>query len=179
MNVIDLFSGAGGFSSGLTKSGFNIVLANEFNPEIANTYQLNHKNTLMINADIRDFVEHYDEYIEKSLNDSTNIDESKFKQDIQNIDLVVGGPPCQGFSMAGARIRKDHQLIEDPRNFLFKYYFKVIQKYEPQYFILENVPGFITMHNGNVLKEVIKIFTDESNFKNRSLSFRLCSIIRF
>lgn len=151
MRVIDLFSGAGGFSSGLLKSGFKVVIANEIDPQIAETYRKNHNNTLMINDDIKNFVEKFDEKIPKKLLE-------------KKIDMIVGGPPCQGFSMAGARNRNG--FIEDKRNFLFREYFKIIQKIEPDFFIMENVSGLKSMEKGKILEEILKIFSSENNFKN-------------
>jgi len=164
MNVIDLFSGVGGFSSGLSKAGYNILLANEIDAQISESYKKNHKKTLMINADITDFIDDFDSLIDSNLKEQ-KINATKFKKELQNIDLVVGGPPCQGFSMAGGRIRKENEFIDDPRNYLFKQYFKVIQKFEPQNFIFENVVGISSMNGGAILKEIEKLFTTKKNFK--------------
>lgn len=168
MNVIDLFSGVGGFSSGFQKVGFDILMANEIDPMIAESYRKNHSNTLMINKDIKDLVENTDNIIEKEL--ETFLDEKRkceIREGLKNVDVIIGGPPCQGFSMAGARIRKnkDEKFMDDPRNYLFKYYFKMIQKYEPKYFIMENVQGLETMKNGEILQEIISLFSDDTNFK--------------
>ena len=146
MNVIDLFSGVGGLSAGFEKAGYDIVLANEFDKDIAKSYQMNHKNTIMINDDIKNIIPEVKKYKGK-------------------IDVIIGGPPCQGFSMAGARIRKN-TFLEDPRNFLFRNYFSVVQTVEPKYFVMENVPGMLSMENGKIIEEIEKIFSDEKNFKN-------------
>ena len=148
MNVIDLFSGVGGFSCGLEKAGYNILVANEIDEQISKSYVKNHKNTIMLNCDVSEF----------------NAKFSKLKLNTSKIDLVVGGPPCQGFSMAGARIRKNI-FIEDPRNYLFKKYFDVIKKIEPNFFIIENVVGLASMNGGAIIREIENIFNDDSNFK--------------
>lgn len=166
MNVIDLFSGAGGFSSGFIKAGYNIVLANEIDEQIAYTYQKNHPDTLMINEDIKIFSTNFDEIISKYLEELNPNEKEKFLYNLKNIDVIIGGPPCQGFSMAGSRIRKKNAFLDDPRNYLFKYYFKIIQKFEPKYFIIENVPGMKSMKNGMILEEIINLFEDETNFNN-------------
>lgn len=145
MKVIDLFSGVGGLSAGFEKAGYDIVLANEFDKDIAKSYQLNHKKTIMINDDIKNILPEVEKYKNK-------------------IDVIIGGPPCQGFSMAGARIRKN-SFLEDPRNFLFRNYFSVVQAVEPKYFVMENVPGMLSMENGKIIEEIEKIFSDEKNFK--------------
>lgn len=153
MNVIDLFAGAGGFSTGLINAGFKILYANEIDSQIANSYKLNHKDTIVINSDISNFI---------SLLEKENVNLQKTK-----INLIVGGPPCQGFSMAGKRIRKSNTFLDDPRNYLFKEYFKVIQKFEPEFFIFENVQGILSMNNGDIFKEILNIFSDNKNFENK------------
>lgn len=96
--------------------------------------------------------------------------------DIKNVDnnnmfkkndatVIIGGPPCQGFSMAGSRIRKG--FIDDPRNYLFKHYFNVVKIVRPKIFIIENVKGILTMKNGQVFNEIKKIFEDPDNFEGK------------
>lgn len=149
MNVIDLFAGVGGLSTGFRKAGFDIVLANEIDTSIAESYEKNHKETLMINDDIKNILPKLDKLNNK-------------------VDVIIGGPPCQGFSMAGARIRenKSNQFLDDPRNYLFRNYFQIVQKVEPTFFVMENVPGMLSMKDGRIIEEIEKLFTDESNFKN-------------
>lgn len=149
MNVIDLFAGVGGLSTGFRKAGFNIVLANEIDETIAESYQQNHFETIMINDDIKNIIPELDKINKR-------------------IDVIIGGPPCQGFSMAGARIRenKSSQFLDDPRNYLFRNYFQVVQKVEPKFFIMENVPGMLSMKDGRIIEEIERLFSDETNFKN-------------
>lgn len=135
--VIDLFAGAGGLSYGFARAGFLIDSAVEIDKAIASTYKLNHPNTQL--------------YIDDIKNIATN---NLFKN--KNIDIVIGGPPCQGFSMAGARIRKN--FIDDERNYLFKYYYEIIKQIKPKCFLFENVKGIMTMENGDILKEILKLF---------------------
>lgn len=142
--VIDLFAGAGGFSVGFEKAGYDIVAAVEYDKQIAETYSYNHPSTDMYAKDIKQVVE--------------EVDFSKY-----NADVIIGGPPCQGFSMAGARIRKN-SFIDDPRNYLFKYYFKIVQQVHPKIFILENVKGILTMEKGEIFNQIISLFSDEKNF---------------
>lgn len=139
MDAIDLFSGCGGLSLGFMKAGYTIKKAVEYDPPIANTYKLNHPEVEMIVDDIR------------------NIDiTSVFKNG--DADIIIGGPPCQGFSMAGARIR--HGFIDDPRNYLFKYYFNVVKEVRPKVFVMENVKGMQTMQKGKIFEEILSIFAD-------------------
>ena len=97
--VIDLFAGAGGLSTGFIKAGYDVIAAVEYDKQIAETYKINHFNTKLFVDDIKNIAE------KKLLTKYT-------------ADVIIGGPPCQGFSMAGARIRKN--FIEDERNYLFR-----------------------------------------------------------
>ena len=143
MKSIDLFSGAGGFSIGFKKAGFHTIKAVEFDKDIANTYKKNNLEVKIYIDDIR------------------NIDiENEFSEN--ESDVIIGGPPCQGFSMAGSRIRKN--FIDDKRNYLFRYYFKIVQKVKPKMFIMENVKGILTMNSGKIIEEIKKIFNDSQNF---------------
>lgn len=141
MRVIDLFSGCGGLSLGFIQNGYIVSKAVEFDASIAETYKLNHPEVDVIVDDIR------------------NIDLSgTFKAG--DADVIIGGPPCQGFSMAGARIREG--FIDDPRNYLFKHYFNVVKTVKPKVFVMENVKGIMTMQDGKIFEEIIRIFSDET-----------------
>ncbi len=134
--VIDLFAGVGGLSLGFEQHGFNVTLANEYDPSIAAAYERNHTNTKMIVGDI------------------TSLDlQATFEKYRGKTDVVIGGPPCQGFSQKGQR-----KTIHDERNFLFKYYVKVVELVHPTYFVMENVPNLLTAENGYFLKEIIELF---------------------
>lgn len=145
-DVIDLFAGCGGFSVGFEQAGFNVIKAVEFDKQIAQTYIHNHKNAIV--------------YID----DIGNVDTDKYFHRGE-ADVIIGGPPCQGFSMAGARIRH-HTFLEDPRNYLFKHYVNVVKIVRPKIFLLENVKGILTMNNGEIFDEIIKTFSDETLFGN-------------
>lgn len=140
MNVVDLFAGCGGLSLGFIKAGYNIKKAVEYDPIIANTYKRNHSDVEVIVDDIK------------------NIDDSGVFV-LGDADVIIGGPPCQGFSMAGARIRQG--FIDDPRNYLFKHYFNVVKKVRPKVFVMENVKGMKTMQNGKIFNEILGIFSDD------------------
>lgn len=136
--VIDLFSGVGGFSQGFKMAGFDIVIANEYDKSIANAYMKNHKDTNMIVGDI------------------TEIDLDNIFGNLNNkIDVIIGGPPCQGFSQKGKR-----KTINDERNYLFKYFVKVVQLVRPQYFVMENVPTLLTSENGLFKREIQSLFNN-------------------
>lgn len=143
MKVIDLFAGCGGLSTGFLQEGFEIYKAVEFDRTIASTYIKNHPNTPVLIDDIK------------------NIDISyEFKN--SDADVIIGGPPCQGFSMAGARIRNG--FIDDPRNYLFKHYYNIVKSVKPKVFIIENVKGIATMQGGEIFEEILNLFRDETNF---------------
>ena len=134
--VIDLFAGVGGLSLGFEQAGFHVVLANEYDNEIATAYRQNHHETKMVVGDI------------------TALDlENTFGTFAGKIDVIIGGPPCQGFSQKGQR-----KTIHDERNFLFKYYVKVVDLVRPRYFVMENVPNLLTAENGYFQKEIIDLF---------------------
>lgn len=134
--VIDLFAGVGGMSLGFEMAGFDVVLANEYDKEIAEAYVKNHPNTKMIAEDIT----------------SLSLEEV-FSEYQGKVDVIIGGPPCQGFSQKGQR-----KTIHDERNFLFKYYVKVVELVQPKYFVMENVPNLLTAEKGYFKKEIEEMF---------------------
>lgn len=137
INVLDLFCGAGGFSCGFSMcSYYNIIMGIDHDSKKIETYNANHNNIGMC-ADIQKI-------------NPENID-------IKNkIDLIIGGVPCQGFSMAGKRDKKD------PRNSLFMDYLKFVNYFQPKMFIIENVQGILTMKTEDE-KLVIDIIKEECN----------------
>lgn len=141
--VIDLFAGCGGFSLGFMQNGFDITKAVEFDKSIALTYQKNHPTTQLIVDDIK------------------NVDNTCFFNEYE-ADMIIGGPPCQGFSMAGARIRQG--FIDDPRNQLFRHYFNIVKTVKPKIFIMENVKGLLTMQNGEIFNEIISLFSEQKYY---------------
>lgn len=160
MNVIDLFAGCGGISIGFIKAGYVVKKAVEFDVNIANTYKRNHPEVDVIVNDIR------------------NIDQSGvFKAG--EADVIIGGPPCQGFSMAGARIRTG--FINDPRNYLFKHYFNVVKTVKPKAFVMENVKGIMTMQDGKIFKEILRIFSDEKIIEGKpyKINYRVVKAAEF
>lgn len=142
--VIDLFAGCGGFSLGFEKCGYKITKAVEFDKSIANTYAKNHIGTKVIVDDIGKV---------------DNGDNFSYKE----ADIIIGGPPCQGFSMAGARIRSN-SFIEDERNYLFKHYVNVVKIVRPKVFIMENVKGILTMNEGDIFREIVGTLSNPDNF---------------
>lgn len=126
--VISLFSGAGGMDLGFINAGFDIVWANDFFKEAVESYKKNIDERIVFG-------------------DITKIDSSEMPDDI---DLVIGGFPCQGFSIANTK-----RSMKDERNFLYKEMLRVIKDKKPKFFVAENVKGILSMKNGKVI-EMIK-----------------------
>jgi len=138
MKVIDLFAGVGGLSQGFIAEGFEVVYANEYDKSIAEAYKLNHPDTIVDTTDI------------------TKIDfEKTFRPFRNKVTVVMGGPPCQGFSQKGKRIG-----LDDERNFMFRKFAKVVEIVQPEFFLLENVPNILTSEDGYFKDEIIKYFND-------------------
>lgn len=132
IKVIDLFAGVGGLSLGFEQAGFEIVFTNEYNKSIANAYKQNNPNVEVNTEDVRSL-------------DLT----SKLGKYEGVVNVVMGGPPCQGFSQKGKRIG-----LNDERNFMFVQFVKVVKIVKPKYFILENVPNILSSENGFFKNEI-------------------------
>jgi len=139
LKYIDLFSGAGGFSLGFDNKGFQNVFSIDIEPSFCETYRHNFPNHQLIEKDICD------------LSDS----EINYLKEFDEIDVVIGGPPCQGFSIAGNIGRK---FVDDPRNRLFKEFVRVVKVIKPKFFVMENVARLYTHNKGATRNEIIKDF---------------------
>ncbi|ETI90870.1 DNA cytosine methyltransferase [Negativicoccus succinicivorans] len=123
--LVDFFCGAGGMSLGFCQNGFKVLLANDIEDVCTKTYSFNHyeiPKERIITGDIKQIVEN----IDKHIND--------------DVDVIIGGPPCQGFSMANRQ-----RIIDDPRNVLYKSYVKGVEKLKPKFFVMENVKGMLSV----------------------------------
>ena len=136
-NVLDLFCGAGGLSLGFTWAGYKIVAANDNYKPAYETFKKNHKDTIIISGDITK------DEIKKRL-----LELVKDKR----IDIVIGGPPCQGFSHAGKR------MVDDPRNQLFKEFVQIVKKIKPKVILMENVEGILTLNKERTYKSIQESF---------------------
>jgi len=143
-NVVDLLCGAGGLSKGFEWAGFNVVAANDNYKAACETYRNNHPHTKLIEGDITR------KDIKQELFDAIKN---------KKVDIIIGGPPCQGFSHAGKR------LVDDPRNFLFKEFVEIVKKIRPKVVVLENVEGILTMNKGKSFESIKDSF--------RELGYRL------
>lgn len=138
-NYIDLFSGSGGFSLGFDEMNFNNLFSIDIEPSFCETYVENFPNHNLIQKDISKLKD------EEIINFTNN----------NEIDVVIGGPPCQGFSIAGNIGRR---FIEDSRNQLFREFARVVSIAKPKYFVMENVARLYTHNNGETRKEIIAVF---------------------
>lgn len=141
MNYVDLFSGSGGLSLGFDQAGFDNIFSVDIDPSFNKTYRKNFPDHTLVEEDI------------------TLLSDKRLRElaNGHKIDVVVGGPPCQGFSMAGNIGRR---FIDDPRNKLFQEFARVLKVLKPDYFMMENVARMYTHNNGKTLQEVLAKFKE-------------------
>jgi len=142
MKIVDLFCGAGGLSEGFKQAGFKSILGIDTNDKALETFKINHKGAKTINKDISQLTS-------KDILENTDVE----------IDLIIGGPPCQGFSIAGKRDPKD------PRNALVKYFLEIVNEIRPKIFVIENVPGILSMKTCDGKKSIEIIEEIAKNFE--------------
>lgn len=138
LNFIDLFSGCGGFSYGMEMSGHRCLLGVDSDKNAIKTFKLNHRNAEVFCGDIKKLTQ---SNLEKLLNGKL-------------VDMVIGGPPCQGFSTIGKG------KVEDSRNTLFKEFIRIVKITNPRIIVLENVTGLLANKNKKILKQILKSFKD-------------------
>lgn len=138
MKVISLFSGCGGLDLGFEQAGFEVPVANEFDSTIYETFKVNHPNTHLVEGDIRKVNrEDIEPYISG------------------DVDGIIGGPPCQSWSEAGAL-----RGIEDDRGQLFFDYIRILNEFKPKFFLAENVSGMLANRHNEAVKNIFKLFED-------------------
>ena len=138
-NAIDLFSGAGGLSYGFECAGFNILLGIDNDEKALETFEKNHNNAKSICGDITCIT--YENDIKPLIGN-------------QKIDVIIGGPPCQGMSLSGPR------KFDDPRNKLYLSYIRLVDEIRPDAFVIENVPGLVGLFGGQIKDNIIEKFTE-------------------
>lgn len=138
LNVLDLFCGAGGLSYGFERAGFNILLGIDNDAKALETFELNHNGAKALCGDITQIT--YEEHIKPLLNG-------------KQIDVIIGGPPCQGMSLSGLR------KIDDPRNKLYLSYIRLVKEIQPKAFVIENVPGLVGLFGGQIKDSIIDKFS--------------------
>jgi len=184
LNYIDIFAGAGGLSEGFLKNGFNAVAHIEMSEDACFTLKTRLCYYYLKKYDrIRDYCKYLrgeisrdvlysmvpgsllDTVINETLSEERmyltfdKIDQLMKQQGIGHVDLLVGGPPCQAYSLVGrARKAKSNKMVGDPRNYLYKLYCQVLVKYKPKMFVFENVPGLLTANKGQYFADMQKEF---------------------
>lgn len=158
MNFIDLFAGCGGLSEGFYKQGYNALAHVEINPIACETlktrmkyYGYNDAEKAVLNLDItgEDVIARLDEAV-----------------DGRTVDIIIGGPPCQAYSSLG-RAKDDNAMQDDPRNYLFESYVKVLNYYKPKFFVFENVTGMLTakINGEHIVKRIIEALSENYKVK--------------
>lgn len=136
MKLLSLFSGCGGLDLGFEKAGFDIAVANEYDKSIQDTYRINHPKTQLLTHDIRSLTKD-----EICLNFEGNI------------DGIIGGPPCQSWSLGGSK-----RGIDDERGKLFFDYIRILKDFMPKFFLAENVSGMLSQKHSTAFKKILNAF---------------------
>lgn len=177
LKYIDLFAGAGGLSEGFVRAGFSPIAHVEMNKDACDTLRT---RTAFHYLKENNRVEEYHDYLKGKISREEfwsripkNLINSVINTEISSetlpfifekidselgknkVDLVIGGPPCQAYSVAG-RARDPKGMTEDPRNYLYKYYVEFLKRYKPKMFVFENVPGILSANNGVYLELIFK-----------------------
>ncbi|CAN1524125.1 Dcm Site-specific DNA methylase [Spirosomataceae bacterium] len=177
MNYIDLFAGAGGLSEGFIRAGFEPIAHVEMNKDACDTLKT---RTAFHYFKENDKIEEYYDYLNGKITREElwakvpeNLIKSVINTEIsaetlpsifekidkelgkKKVDLVIGGPPCQAYSVAG-RARDPKGMSDDPRNHLYKYYVEFLKRYKPKMFVFENVPGILSANNGVYLELIFE-----------------------
>lgn len=141
LTTIDLFCGAGGITEGFRQAGYKCLYANDCMPQAIETFLLNHPDAWAEAEDIED------------------VDPARVRDRLGipkgALDVLVGGPPCQGFS-----INAPERFLSDKRNKLFKDYVRFLDEFEPKAFLFENVPGLLSLGDGKVFRQIVREFED-------------------
>lgn len=162
LNTIDLFVGCGGLSEGFEQSRKYKMLGavewesapvKELRKHLKNKWNMSDSDKRILQFDIQRTEELFSGWEDEKFGSSSGLDELIGDE---NLDVIIGGPPCQAYSLAG-RIRDEHGMREDYRNYLFESYLKVVQHYRPKAFVFENVPGIISAKPGDGSIKIIDL----------------------
>jgi DNA (cytosine-5)-methyltransferase 1 len=141
LRTIDLFAGAGGITEGFRQAGFDCLYANDFNERAVETFKLNHPGAVAACGPIE------------------SQDPVRIRSDLGltkgELDCLVGGPPCQGFS-----IYAPERVLDDPRNSMFRHYLRFVDEFAPKTLLIENVPGMLSLGKGRVVETILAELSD-------------------
>ncbi|MCP5109179.1 MAG: DNA cytosine methyltransferase [bacterium] len=180
MSVVDLFAGAGGLSEGFHRHNYHFIAYVEKNGNACDTLLTRHIYWFLKRNGQEDIYFDYlngnidrDSYYSclKDINPFINAEISKeslpgiikairtnmTQTGVKNIDIFIGGPPCQAYSLIG-RARDKYRMEKDPRNILYKYYVELLKEFKPKIFVFENVPGILSAGNGKLFADVCRLF---------------------
>lgn len=139
LTCLDLFCGCGGLSKGFELAGYRVLLGIDNDAKALETFELNHEGAKSICGDITQIT--YEEHLKPLLNGA-------------QIDVIIGGPPCQGMSLSGPR------KFDDPRNKLYLSYIRLVEEIQPKAFVIENVPGLVGLFGGQIKDSIVEKFTE-------------------
>lgn len=148
---LDLFCGAGGLSEGFRQAGFHTVAANDFDPWAGGTYDLNH-------------AKHGTKFVLGNIAEPAVKEELLHHVDCKDIDVIIGGPPCQAFS----QVRNHARIIDDPRNDLYRHFVLLLGLVRPRMFVMENVPGLENIAGGAVRQQIIEDLALDGEYRVES-----------
>jgi DNA (cytosine-5)-methyltransferase 1 len=180
ISVVDLFAGAGGLSEGFHRQGYNIVSYVEKEKNACDTlltrhiyWQLKRKNQghyyldylkgLIEKKNFYNHLEDINPVINSEISEESlpgiirTIRKNMAQLEVENIDVFIGGPPCQAYSLIG-RARDKYRMEKDPRNILYKYYVALLKEFKPKIFVFENVPGILSAGNGRLFTDICDLF---------------------
>ena len=144
LTCIDLFCGCGGLSRGFMDAGYNVLLGIDFDEAALNSFEKNHGNAKALKLDLFN-------------HDNIKVITDYLKENNQTLDVLIGGPPCQGFSIAGPRD------MNDKRNMLYSAMVKLADSAKPRAVLLENVPGMLQTNDGIGAKRIVEDFAKKSS----------------
>ena len=157
-NFIDLFAGCGGLSEGFYKQNFNALAHVEINPVACKTLRTRMKHYGYENAD--------ESVLELDITSEDVLERIENAVKVHAVDIIIGGPPCQAYSSLG-RAKDENAMQDDPRNYLFESYVKVLNKYLPKFFVFENVTGMLTakINGEHIVNKIVEALSENYKVK--------------
>lgn len=159
MNFIDLFAGAGGLSEGFYRKGFEALVHLEIDKWACETLKTRMEYYGYHNIDKK--------VVQKDITDSDTIEVLQEVVGNKEVDIIIGGPPCQAYSSLG-RAKDEHGMTKDPRNFLFEHYVEILNYFKPKFFVFENVTGMLTakIDNFRIVDDIVQKLGEHYNLRN-------------